>query len=109
MASRSKRRGNYPKRRPPLGDKHLQAIQMLTDRKTYGNHEDIARRLGISRMTLYRWRQRADFQKALDKAIQMRIRKRFGNRRRDASYLLAAAAVGDAKTVERTLRLIGVI
>jgi hypothetical protein len=62
-----------PSRRPPLSDIHYAAIALLCDIKR-PSHEKIARRLGITRMTLYRYRKRPDFQREL---------KREGRRRAD--------------------------
>lgn len=59
-----------PKRgRPvtPLDERHYQAIALLVS-GTMG-YDDVARACGVDRRTLYRWRQRKDFDRALRKAF----------------------------------------
>ncbi|OIB03505.1 hypothetical protein AK95_07800 [Paenibacillus sp. LC231] len=76
MAKKKKRRS----RRLPLNERHYAAIELLSDVPSR-NHEDIAHILGISRMTLYRWRQREDFDKELRKAIMRKVRARYPRRK----------------------------
>lgn len=113
MKYKRKRKGNYPKRRPPLGERHYKAIDMLSNSRKYGNHAKIARRLGISRMTLYRWRQRPDFQAELEREIKRKVRERFGDRRTErriwGRYLFGAVAKGDAKKLGKFFRDTGFI
>jgi transposase-like protein len=54
-------------RRQPLDEQHFRAVKLLADSRL--NHEDVARQLGVCRMTLYRWRQRPDFKRALQREI----------------------------------------
>ncbi|WP_134911396.1 phBC6A51 family helix-turn-helix protein [Paenibacillus sp. IHB B 3084] len=58
-------------RRLPLSDIHYAAIALLSDVKR-PSHKEIARRLGITRMTLYRYRKRPDFQRELKREIKRR-------------------------------------
>ncbi|SMF91202.1 Homeodomain-like domain-containing protein [Paenibacillus uliginis N3/975] len=67
-------------RRPPLNELHYAAIDLLSDVPTR-NHEDISHILGISRMTLYRWRQRDDFDRELGKAITRKVRAKHPHRK----------------------------
>jgi DNA invertase Pin-like site-specific DNA recombinase len=87
-------------RRPPLNEKHYEAIALLAE---YGRkrltHERIARKLRINRRTLYRWRQRPDFDNELRKAIDRQLRKRFGTRRIDGASI--AVRTGDIAYLER--------
>lgn len=74
MRIRRKRKGNYPKRRLPLEERHYLAIDMLTEhRKHRMTHEEISKVLGITRMTLYRWEQRPDFKAELQRAINRKL------------------------------------
>jgi transposase-like protein len=74
-----KRRGNYPKRRPSLGEIHYEAIALLATKRG-ANYEGIAKQLRISVRTLYRWRQRRDFDRALRVAIEKHVRETVGSR-----------------------------
>ncbi|MFD2615723.1 phBC6A51 family helix-turn-helix protein [Paenibacillus gansuensis] len=73
---RCKRKGNYPKRRLPLDIRHYEAIDMLSEcGRERPAREIIASTLGISRMTLYRWERRSDFQAELRRTIQRKAAK----------------------------------
>jgi predicted DNA-binding transcriptional regulator YafY len=91
-----KKRTKKCTRRPPLSGKHYAAIELLAEsgRKRL-TKEKIARKLGISRRTLYRYRQRSDFEKQLRLAID----RKFGPRRKDDA--LVAARTGDMAYLER--------
>lgn len=69
MGKRKKRKS----RRLPLSEIQLIAIEMLTYKRGE-NYEDVAKTLRISVRTLYRWRQREDFDKALADAVERRFR-----------------------------------
>lgn len=63
--NRMKRKGNYKRGRPPLNDIHSAAIELLAGKYGRKSCGEIALILGINRRTLYRYRQRLDFQRAL--------------------------------------------
>lgn len=103
--ARRKRRGNYPKRRLPLDERHYRAIEMLT-RVPRMTHDEIAQELGICRMTLARWRKRPDFNREyqrLMRAITDEMYKRIKNR------VWASAMRGEADGIERYLNAAGLI
>lgn len=94
---RKKRRIRYPKRRLPLQPYHYRAIDMLTQVPRM-NYEEIASELGVNRRTLFRWRQRPDFDRELRREI---------NRKWEAYQktipkpnLLAMALSGDVDAIE---------
>lgn len=51
------------RRQYPLDDRHYRAIALLANARD--NYEEIAQAVGVSRMSLYRWRKRADFSREL--------------------------------------------
>jgi|GEM_PF-5576710 len=61
----------------PLDDRHYEAVRLLTSVPRL-NLEQIARKVGVDRRTLYRWRQRTDFalleRKIIDDVIKRRVR-----------------------------------
>ncbi|MBP1905511.1 hypothetical protein J2Z32_002141 [Paenibacillus turicensis] len=64
-----------PKRgrpRTPLDIRHYLAIELLTTSPTE-NLEDIAKACGVDRRTLFRWRERKDFTRELNKVQQRKI------------------------------------
>jgi hypothetical protein len=66
--------------RPPLDERHYVAIELLTTVPT-PNLDEISRICTIDRRTLYRWRQRKDFDKELRKVSRMKfeaVRRRRG-------------------------------
>ncbi|NOJ71428.1 phBC6A51 family helix-turn-helix protein [Paenibacillus alvei] len=87
-------------RRLPLNDKQLCAIDLLAN--THLNHEDIARELGVCRMTLYRWRQRPDFERTLQREINRIMNARF----RDMQKRYMPRTVGE---IEHVFRLTGLM
>ncbi|MFM9327957.1 phBC6A51 family helix-turn-helix protein [Paenibacillus mesotrionivorans] len=94
--ARKKRRGNYPKRRLPLDERHYRAIDLLTTHPRK-NHEEIAQELGITRMTLFRWRNRPDFDREYRRILSEKVRILTRGRSVD---VLAYAMKGDAEIVE---------
>ncbi|MFD2332251.1 phBC6A51 family helix-turn-helix protein [Cohnella sp. GCM10020058] len=73
---RTKRRSlrKRPSRRLPLQPEHRRAIKQLAG--LHVNYGDVAAELGVSRMTLYRWRHRPDFARELRKETAKVMRKR---------------------------------
>lgn len=66
-----------PKRgRPktPLDVRHYLAIELLTTSPTQ-NLEDIAKACGVDRRTLFRWREREDFEREYNKVQQRKVRE----------------------------------
>lgn len=60
---------NQPSQVPPLDDRHYLAIKLLVNqRRLKLTREQIAKRCGVSRMQLYRWEKRQDFQQEFSKA-----------------------------------------
>ncbi|MHB0884176.1 phBC6A51 family helix-turn-helix protein [Paenibacillus sp. SEL1] len=57
--------------RPPLDDRHRVAIELLALKGTHDTLDDIASVCGVDRQTLYRWRQRKDFNKEYERAIRL--------------------------------------
>lgn len=85
----------------PLDDRHYEAIRLLASVPRL-NHEQIARKLRISRMTLYRWRQRPDFARALNRTINDEVKRRFNvHHRRVTEY--------NADEIESILRITGLL
>jgi predicted DNA-binding transcriptional regulator AlpA len=76
----------------PLDERHYLAIELLTTVPT-PNLEEIARACGVDRRTLYRWRQRKDFTRELDK-VQRRKTEEY-NRwlRAKIKYVMTARKV----------------
>lgn len=87
-------------RRQPLDEQHFLAVKLLADSRL--NHEDVARQLGICRMTLYRWRQRPDFRRALQREI---------NRVMDAKFrdLQKRCFPKTADEIEQLFRICGLL
>ncbi|WP_169083230.1 helix-turn-helix domain-containing protein [Paenibacillus sp. PL91] len=102
MEKRKKKRGNYPKRVPPLGELHYIAIELMALRVGQ-NYEDTAKELGISVRTLYRWRQRPDFYNALIRATRRRFNVMYPI---DNSI---NAVVADPKHLTQVLGLVGLL
>lgn len=94
---RKKRRGNYRCGRPPLAERHYRAIELLAEvpRK---NYDEIAAAVGIDRRTLFRWRERKDFERELQKAIDKRLSSM--RKRMPKSGLLAHVRRGDTAAIE---------
>ncbi|RAV03036.1 phBC6A51 family helix-turn-helix protein [Paenibacillus sp. YN15] len=95
MARKRKRKGNYPKRRPPLDERHYRAIEMLT-RVPRMNYEEIAAELGVDRRTLYRWRERPDFQRAYKELSRAVAKAKFKHMKAD---MLSYALCGETGVV----------
>ncbi|WAA13387.1 helix-turn-helix transcriptional regulator [Fervidibacillus halotolerans] len=78
MAKRKRRK----RTRPPLDDRHYTAIYLMTrpfyDKKTgkkrWLTRQEVADMVGVSRMQLWRWEQRKDFQREHDKALKAYLR-----------------------------------
>lgn len=87
-------------RRQPLDDQHFRAVKLLASSRL--NHEDVARHLGICRMTLYRWRQRPDFERMLQREIRRVVDAQF----RDLQKRYMPRTVDE---IERTFRVCGLM
>jgi DNA invertase Pin-like site-specific DNA recombinase len=88
-------------RRQPLNEKHYEAIALLAEMGSGRGrltHEQIARKLRISRRTLYRWRQRPDFDKALRNVIE---RESNTWMRAHKAKNRARVCAGDMRLIER--------
>lgn len=94
-----------PKRgRPasPLDERHYRAIELLTTVPT-PNLEEIARACGVDRRTLYRWRQRRDFARELDKVQRRKTEEYRRWVKAKIKYTLSA------RDIEETFRMCGLI
>lgn len=89
------------RQREPLTDKHYAAIEMITAKRCE-TYEDIAAKLGVSRRQLYRWRQRPDFKRELQRAINAEVNRRMRNLRIRIRY-------NDAETLEFIMRNTGLL
>ncbi|WP_449601061.1 phBC6A51 family helix-turn-helix protein [Paenibacillus sp. Marseille-Q9583] len=67
--------GRKKRARPPLDERHYLAIELLTTVPT-PNLDDIAQACTIDRRTLYRWRQRKDFDKEMRKVSRRKMEAR---------------------------------
>lgn len=106
MPRRKRPRVGRPKGKEPLSEKHLLAIEIMTFGKRYTQSE-IAKMLGVSRMTLYKWRQRKDFDRLLEKTIRSNHERRMRRIRDDSLTQMALA--GDVVSIEKILRLHGLL
>lgn len=85
-----KKRSRQRKKRtcPPLDERHYRAIEMLT-KVPRMNYEKIAAELAVNRRTLYRWRERPDFQRAYKELSRAVAKARFKHMKADIlSYAL---------------------
>ncbi len=101
MAQRKKPKVGRPPGKEPLTDKQYRAIDMLSEGKGRLTREQIAKKLGISRMMLWKWMQRKDFMKALEKEIRRKVNERMKGYK--GVSLSAAALSGDMKAVEKIM------
>jgi DNA invertase Pin-like site-specific DNA recombinase len=94
-------------RRTPLSEKHYEAIALLaaSGRKRL-THERIARKLRINRRTLYRWRQRPDFEQELRKIIDREVN---AIHRKFRMKMRGMVRIGDIGTITRFLSVNGVV
>lgn len=80
----TKKRSKQPSQVPPLDDRHYAAIELMIrpiydskrGRRRWLAREEIAEIIGISRMQLYRWEQRKDFQREKSKRFKADWRRR---------------------------------
>ena len=93
-----------PKGKEPLSEKHYRAIDMLSEGRGRLTRAQIAKKLKISRMALWKWMQRKDFQKALDKEIRRKVNEIMGKNNYRRGTLAASAISGDMRSLERVLR-----
>ncbi len=101
-----KRKHSYPKRRLPLDARHYAAIDMLSEMgRNRPNMAIIGRRLSVDRRTLFRWRQRPDFQAELKHTIMRKVSARIGRikQRSWIGYALSEASRGNVNPVIKLL------
>jgi transcriptional regulator with XRE-family HTH domain len=102
---RKKKRSKQPSQVPPLDERHYRAIEMLTGLYENGcwhwfTRQEIAEACGVSRMQLWRWEQRKDFQRELEKRRKAKLRAVFPRR----EELVEMALAGDAEAALEILR-----
>ncbi|MFD0675280.1 MULTISPECIES: phBC6A51 family helix-turn-helix protein [unclassified Paenibacillus] len=102
--SRRKRKGNYKRGRPPLSPIHYAAVELLAGKYGRKSCEEIAELIGVNRRTLYRWRQRRDFDNALTVEIRRTISERFAGHR---PSVMDIANSGDIAELIRILQANG--
>ncbi|WP_199880713.1 phBC6A51 family helix-turn-helix protein [Bacillus massiliglaciei] len=101
--TRKKKRSKQPSQVPPLNELHYMSIELKIrpyydekyGRKRWLTRQEIADMIGVSRMTLYRWEQRKDYQKEHEK----RLRKSLASRRGKDTYIKRALGGDLAATV----------
>ncbi len=97
-----KKRSKQPSQVPPLDERHYLAIELMI--QPYSNRwltrQEIADIVGVSRMQLYRWEQRKDFQKALEKRRKQHLKAMFP---RKDNTLVKQAINGDITSAIRIL------
>jgi DNA-directed RNA polymerase specialized sigma subunit len=71
-----KKKRKQPSQVPPLDERHYLAIELLVDGKRL-TRGMIAKKCGVSRMQLYRWELRKDFQQAYDKRMKAMINRKY--------------------------------
>lgn len=58
----------------PLDERHYYAIELLVQGRW--DYTEVAKQTGVSRRTLYRWRQRKDFKREINKELKRKARER---------------------------------
>jgi transposase-like protein len=58
----------------PLDGRHYYAIELLVQGRY--DYTEVAEQTGVSRRTLYRWRQRKDFKREINKELKRKARER---------------------------------
>lgn len=104
MTKRKKKRSKQPSQVSPLDKRHYIAMELMIkpyyDEKRGRNrrlsHTEIAEIVGVSRMQLYRWEQRKDFQHEKDKRLRSYLRKTVPKGRTHAELALK----GDIKSMQ---------
>ncbi|WP_061575486.1 phBC6A51 family helix-turn-helix protein [Heyndrickxia coagulans] len=99
---RKKKRSKQPSQVPPLDARHFLAMDLMVrpyydgrlGRNRRLTRQEIADMIGISRMQLYRWEQRKDFQREKDKRLRAYVRSIVPKNRKSYADL---AVAGDAK------------
>ncbi|WP_345242471.1 phBC6A51 family helix-turn-helix protein [Pontibacillus salipaludis] len=78
---RKKKRSKQPSQVPPLDERHYLAIILTVEgwkqngKRVFFNKTEIAELVGVSRMQLYRWEQRKDYQHKKNKALNRYLRE----------------------------------
>ncbi|MFC7785675.1 phBC6A51 family helix-turn-helix protein [Rossellomorea sp. GCM10028870] len=102
--SRRKKRSNQPSQVPPLDTRHYLAIELLLDFQAGLSREEIAKECGVSRMQLFRWEKRKDFQREKDKRFKQKLDRMIPKKNRSYASL---ALSGDVKAAETILGAAG--
>jgi transcriptional regulator with XRE-family HTH domain len=106
---RKKKRSRQPSQVPPLDERHYLAIELMSKpfydralgRNRWLTRQEIANRVGISRMQLWRWEQRRDFQREKEKRVRAYVRSFVKTRKSYADLALS----GDKKALEMIVDL----
>lgn len=109
-----KKRSKQPSQVPPLDERHFLAMDLMVrpyyDDKLGRNRrltrQEIADMIGISRMQLYRWEQRKDFQREKDKRLRAYVRSVVPKSRKSYADL---AVAGDVKAFATVLNAAGLL
>ena len=104
MPRRKKKRSRQPSQVPPLDERHYLAIELMSrpfydrtrGRNRWLTKQEIADLVGISRMQLWRWEQRKDFQREKEKRVKAYVRSLVKTRKSYADLVLN----GDIKAFE---------
>jgi predicted DNA-binding transcriptional regulator AlpA len=97
------KRKRDPYRKKPLDDRQLLAITLISSGKRL-KREEIAELCGVSRMQLWRWEQRKDFRKALEKAYKERLR-RWRSKRVSGKTYVDLALEGDVEALQTVVSI----
>ncbi|AIM17282.1 hypothetical protein HW35_14430 [Bacillus sp. X1(2014)] len=111
--SRRKKRSKQPSQVPPLDERHYYAIELMvrpvydkiTGGKRWLTRQEIANKVGVSRMQLWRWEQRKDFQREKEKRLKAAWTSKRKTRRSAYDKYVDKAIAGDAKSLQKVLEL----
>lgn len=105
MGKRKKNRSKQPSQVPPLDYRHYAAIDLMVGphydskagRSRWLTRGEIANIVGVSRMQLWRWEQRKDFQREKDKRLRAYLRSIVPKRKSYAELAIGGDAQAFAK------------